>query len=141
HLTLTEQRAVSAGGHAKRRIESQSASRQVVERAVHTGDLRAIEHVETFDQEFELHGFSQAEPARESRVDIPDVRLLEEVAGNEREAGRTAGTVDTAARSLIGSESKRLRIDAAADVAVKALTRERVQDRSKCPTVEDVLGR
>src|SRR5690349_19976053 len=90
HLTLTEQRAVSTRGRAKWRVESQSASRQVVKRAVHTRNLRAIEHVEAFNQEFELQSFSQAEPARESRVDVPNVRLLEEVARHEREAGRTA---------------------------------------------------
>ncbi len=89
NLALTEQRAVSAGNDAERRVKRQGRAGEVVKRTVHARDLRTVEQVEGLCQHFQLGPFSDAKPTRETHVEIPDVRLLEEVARGKREAVRS----------------------------------------------------
>src|SRR5688572_31860782 len=73
-------------------------------------------------------------------VYVPNVRLLEEVARYQREAVRAAGTV-CAATWRRAAQTEARRRNAAADVAGKAGTRKRIQNRSDRPAVKNVLGR
>ena len=76
-----------------------------------------------------------------SRIDVPNVRLLEEVTWHQREARRAAGTVYTPARRRIVGETKRRWCDVAADISSHPLSGEGIQNRRKGPAIEDVLGR
>ena len=87
NLTLTEERAIRTGRSAERRIKCQSRSRQVIERGINSGHLSSIEPVEALSKHFHLHPFRQTKAAGKPGIEIPDVRLLEEVT---REKGKTS---------------------------------------------------
>ena len=93
HLALAEQRAVSAGDVKERigshAVEGQRGPRLVIDSRVDVRNLRAVEHVEAFSEHFELNRLSQAKTSRKPRVQIPNVRLLKEVAWHQCEARRT----------------------------------------------------
>src|ERR1051325_6987042 len=83
HLALAEERAVCAGDVEERigsdAVERQRRTGQVGNRSVNHRHLGAVEDVETFRQHFQLHLLSETEASRKSRVNVPNVRLLEEV--------------------------------------------------------------
>src|ERR1051325_5976270 len=72
HLTLTEQRAVSAGDVKERigpgAVEGQRRSGLVVNRWINNRHLRAVENVEAFHQKLQLHTLSNAEASRKPRI-------------------------------------------------------------------------
>lgn len=88
NLALAEESAIRAGGVAKRRIGNQALSKpsraarggEVVEGAVHVGNLSPVEEVKPFCQQLEFRSFGNAKPSRYAHVDVPDVWLLESVA-------------------------------------------------------------
>ena len=92
NLALTEQCAVSAGDVKERirshPVEGQRRARLVIDSRVDVRDLRAVEHVEALSQQFELDTLSQTESSRNPSVEVPNVRLFEEVARHHRKARR-----------------------------------------------------
>src|SRR6185503_1265453 len=141
NLTLTEERAVRTGNSSESGVEVQRATRNVVKRRVDVGPLCPVENVKAFSQQFEPRAFRNIETSRESCVDVPDIRLLEEVARYQSKPIGAARTINTSAWSLVAREPERLRVDRAADVSGIPLTGERIQDRRKRPAIENVLGR
>ena len=112
-LTLPEERAVSSSGDAEYRIfrqtlrEARGATRsgEVIQGGVYASDLRAVEEVEGFRQNLQPRSFGNVEPSRKAHVNVPNVRLLEEVARQETRSGGAARTVDAAARRRVGCEA------------------------------------
>lgn len=92
-MPLTEQRAIGAGCDEERLIKRQSRAGKVVQRAIDIRHLSAIEHVETFGQQLEFCSFGNSEASRNTHVEVPDVRLLEEVPWHERETVCTTRSV------------------------------------------------
>ena len=86
NLTLTEERTVSTGRGTERRIVGQRSARQVVERSINSGHLGSIKPVESFRKYFQLHSFVQAKAPRKPAIEIPNIRLLEEIARQNGEA-------------------------------------------------------
>ncbi len=67
YLTLAEQCAVSAGDVKERigshAVEGQRRARLVINSRVDVRDLRAVEHVEAFHEEFDIRTFCNRKPA------------------------------------------------------------------------------
>src|SRR5215213_3257422 len=137
NLTLAEERAVRRGRRTEGRVKCQRVAREVVEGRVDARDLRAVEEVEALGQYLEVHALLDLEAAREAHVEVPDFRLLEEVARRAREARRAARAVDAAARRVVRREAEGRRGDRARDVARVARAREGVKDGRERPAVED----
>ena len=89
HLPFAEQGAVRAGCLAKRSVGDQTRSqsagaarrrgREVIERAVNSGDLRAIQEVKGFSEDFDLCLFTDREASGNAQVEVLNRRSLEEV--------------------------------------------------------------
>src|SRR6185503_10696513 len=116
--------AVSRGGREERAVSGQRCTRKVVHRAVNTRNLSAVEEIERFAQNFQLRSFGNLEPSRNAQVNVPNVRLLEVVARQTGKAVCAARTVGATTWRRAGSEPEGRRIDAAADEAGHARTRE-----------------
>src|SRR2546423_14210748 len=144
NLTLAEERAVRAGDGveaAGAAVEGQSRTGYGVERLVDCGDLRAVEEVEALGQHLDVRALCDLEAAREARIEVPDFRLLEEVARDEREARRAARAVDAAARRRVRGEAEGRGTYGAGDVPAEALPGEGVKNRGERPAVEDRAAR
>lgn len=99
NLALTEECAVSAGCGCERCVKGKRRTGQVIQRALNSRHLSAVEEIKRFSQYLEFRVLSDTEPARQAHVDVPDVWLLERVSRGQREAISTPRTIGASASS------------------------------------------
>ena len=108
---------------------------------IHASNLCPIEEVKDFAENFNLGLFTNRESSRNPQIEILNRRLMVEVTRQQREALRTAGTVNTAARCTAtgrgwegirrtgsSTETKRDRTNRASQIPGVTCSREPIED-------------
>jgi len=100
NLPLTEEGTISAGSTLviarsgiRRQIEDQTLGRagraacggEVVNSSAHGGNLRAVEEVEALGEQLQFDPLGQSKPTRDTHIQVPNIRLFEEVSRQLRE--------------------------------------------------------
>src|SRR5712692_3889388 len=141
HLPLAEQRAVGAGYGAKavsatakvqkraRSSRTRRATSNRIKRGANAGNLRPVEEVKGFCQNFDFRLLADAEATREPQVEVLDRRLLEEVAWRQCKARRAARSVGAAAGRATRETEIIGQARVARDVSSVTRAREGIVDR------------
>ena len=155
-MPLAEKGAVSAGhgieatGAAAKikqraRVGRRSSGAYRVDTRAHRRNLGPIEEVKAFCKQFQLHVLSKTEASRDTHVQVPDIRLLEEIAGHQRETGCASRSINAASlrwcvwskpEIITCSSCTTARTHGAGNGSGEALSREGVKDRRNCPAIE-----